>query len=145
MSTPVVVWKLLYGLTLAGAMQPAASPPPEVVVRASAARPAIERILRADNLDVEHLPARDVADIMSDIPRGGAPIDFWTACQAHVRAWQDYADAKERARRASPTDIDSAPDGAAIADARKRISSTFGLVEKIARQYGARLPARSGQ
>jgi hypothetical protein len=140
MSTPVLVWKFLCALALAGAMQPPASSP-DVVVRASAARPAIERILRADNLDVEHLPASDVADIMSEIPRGGAPLDFWTAYQAHVRAWQDYADAKERARRANPTDIDNAPDGAAIADARKRISSTFDLVERIAREYGVRLPA----
>jgi hypothetical protein len=143
MSTPVVVWKLLCGLGLAGAMQPLASSPPDVVVRASAARPAIERILRADNLDVEHLPARDVADTMAEIARGGAPLDFWAAYQAHVRAWQDYAEAKERARQTSPTDIDNAPDGAAIADARKRISSTFDLVERIARGYGARLPAGS--
>ena len=111
-----------------------------MVVRASAAKPAIERILNADNLDVERLSAREVADTMAEIPRGRAPSDFWNAYQAHVQAWLEYAAAKDRSRAGTATDIDSAPNGAAIASARQRINTTFDRVEELARKYGARLP-----
>ena len=80
---------LLLAAALA-ALSAAPSPAPaDIVVQSSAARPAIERILRADNLDVDNLPAREVADTMADIPRGVAPLDFWQAYREHVRAWQD--------------------------------------------------------
>jgi hypothetical protein len=116
----------------------------EVVVRSSAARPAIMRILEADNLDVERLPAAEVAAQMQEITRGAAPADFWKAYQEHVRAWAAYAHAKARARDADPLDVDSL-DGGAIATARRRINSTFDAVETIAKRYGAwppRVPTR---
>ena len=116
----------------------------EVIVRGSAARPAIERILTADNLDIDRLSPREVADTMAEIPRGRAPGKFWSAYQKHVRAWQDYADAQDKSRAAtSPTDIDNRPDGVAIANARKRINITFDEVETIAHEYRARVPAFS--
>ena len=77
---------------------------------------------------------------MAVIPRGVAPPDFWQAYQAHVRAWQDYADARQRGRAKSPTDISALADGAAVAEARRRINSTFDQVVAIARRYGARMP-----
>src|SRR5688500_15768962 len=97
-------------------------PPPlaakaDVVVRGSAARPAIMRILEADNLDLHRLPATEVAGRMQVIERGAAPADFWAAYQDHVRAWTDYAAAKEHARRSDPLNVDDVPDGAAIAAA----------------------------
>lgn len=139
MRIPQPVWKLAL-LALVACAAPGHAQSDEVVVSASAARPAIERILHADNLDVERLSAREVADTMAEIPRGRAPAEFWIAYRAHVRAWQDYAAAKERSGRSSSLDIDKAPDGAAIADARQRINTTFDLVEELARNYGARLP-----
>jgi hypothetical protein len=137
----IMVAKRLWLLVVAAALNPSATVADEVVVTASAARPAIERILFADNLDLDRLSSREVADTMATITRGSAPLEFWLAYQAHVRAWQDYADAKDRSRVLSATDIDRVPDGAAIADARSRINSTFDKVEEIARRYGARLPA----
>ena len=116
----------------------------QIVVRSSAARPAIQRILEADNLDIG-LPANEVAARMREIGRGAAPTEFWTAYQDHVRAWTDYAEAKARARRSDPLRIDDAPDGAAIAAARRRINATFDVVEAIAKHYDAwppRTPTR---
>src|SRR5687767_2363811 len=107
--------KLLFTLALLASQ---AAPPvkgDDVVVQSSAARPAIHRILEADNLDVDRLPADEVAARMQEIRRGVAPIDFWAAYQDHVRAWTDYAEAKARARRSDPLQVDNAPDGRAIA------------------------------
>ena len=117
----------------------------DLVVQSSAARPAIQRILEADNLDVDRLPADEVAARMQEIRRGVAPVDFWAAYQDHVQAWTDYAAAKARARRSDPLQVDSAPDGRAIAAARQRINATFDVVEAIAKRYGAwppRTPTR---
>ncbi|MCW3798223.1 hypothetical protein OMW55_10460 [Sphingomonas sp. BN140010] len=121
------------------------APAQQVVVQGSAAKPAIERILQADNLDVEQLPADEVAARMAEITRGAAPAEFWAAYQAHVRAWQDYAAAKARARSAAAGDPDGQVDGRAIADARGRINRTFDAVKTIAKRYGAwppRTPTR---
>jgi hypothetical protein len=137
MGLAAVPAKLLFTLTLL-ALQ---STPPvkgeDVVVQSSAARPAIQRILEADNLDVDRLPAGEVAARMREISRGVAPADFWAAYQEHVGAWTDYAEARARARRSDPLQIDGTPDGRAIAAARQRINGTFDVVEAIARRYGA--------
>jgi hypothetical protein len=139
-----MIERLLYGFLLLGPLQMQSDTVNEVSVRGSAARPAIERILTADNLDIDRLSPREVADTMAEIPRGRAPEKFWSAYQKHVRAWQDYADAQDKSRAVkSPVDIDHLPDGIAIADARKRINSTFDEVEVIAREYRARVPAIS--
>jgi hypothetical protein len=144
MSIRAMIGRLLCGLAILISPPLHSEPAADVVVQNRAATPAIERILNADNLDVERLSPREVADTMAEIPRGRAPNDFWTAYQLHVRAWQDYADARDAARvMTSPTDIDHRPDGAAIEDARKRINSTFDQVEAIARRYHARIPASS--
>ena len=144
MSIRTMIGRLLCGLAILVSMPAHAEPPREIVVRNSAAVPAIERILKADNLDVERLSPREVADAMAEISQGRAPRDFWTAYQQHVRAWQDYADARDAARIArSPMDIDNRPNGAAIDGARKRINSTFDEVEAVARRYHARIPAYS--
>ena len=137
-----MIGRLLCGLGLIVSAPVFSEPVAEVVVQNSAAKPAIERILNADNLDLDRLSTREVADAMAQIQRGRAPVDFWNAYQLHVRAWQDYADARDAARiSTSPTDIDHRPDGAAIDNARKRINSTFDEVEAIARRYHARIPA----
>ena len=144
MSIRAMIGRLLCGLAILVAQPGRSEPAADVVVQNSAAVPAIERILNADNLDVDRLSPRKVADTMAEIARGRAPGDFWAAYQQHVRAWQDYADARDAARiLTSPTDIDHRPDGAAIDDARKRINSTFDQVEAIARRYHARIPASS--
>jgi hypothetical protein len=127
---------------------PSSSAEEEVVVTASAARPAIERILSADNFDVDRMSMREVADAMDQIPRGGAPLDFWLAYREHARAWRDFADARDRSRRASHIDMNAQSDSAAIFGARQMIETTFDRVEDIARRYGARLPnaaTRSGR
>ena len=129
--------KLLYLAALSVADPSATVSSQQVVVQASAARPAIERILTADNLDVEELPAGEVAARMGEITRGAAPLEFWTAYQAHVRAWRVYADAKDRAQSADSTDRGNQVDGRAIVDARQRINRTFDAVEAIAKRHGA--------
>jgi hypothetical protein len=143
---PVVVpAKLLFALSLFALQLPAPINGEDVVVQGSASRPAIQRILEADNLDIERLPAGEVAERMREIGRGAAPVEFWAAYQAHVRAWTDYAEAKARARRADPLQVDDAPDGRAITDARRRINTTFDVVEAIAKRYRAwppRTPTR---
>jgi hypothetical protein len=123
------------------ATQSPAAQPQEVVVTGNAARPAIERILNADNVDLDRLSVRQIADVMDVIHRGSAPLDFWLAYREHVQAWREYAEAKDRGQRGSPTGIDQMSDSAAIVDARRRINSTFDKVEAIARRYGARVPA----
>lgn len=133
----------LAALLLASAGATSAEPPTDdIVVRSNAVGPAIRRILEADNLDVERLSASEVAARMQEIGRGAAPADFWSAYRDHVAAWSDYAQARARARRWNPLEIADAADGAAIAEARRRINSTFDVVEAIAKRYDA-WPPRS--
>jgi hypothetical protein len=144
MESVAVSAKLLFAL-LTVFQAPLLASQAEILVQGSAARPAIMRILEADNLDIEELPAAEVADRMRGIDRGAAPGDFWAAYQDHVRAWSDYAEARERARRADPLDLDEAVDSAAIAAARRRINATFDVVEAIAKRHNAwppRTPTR---
>ena len=145
MELVVVPAKLLIVLTLFALQLPAPVKGEDIVVQSSAASPAIQRILEADNLDVERLSAGEVAARMREIGRGAAPVEFWAAYQEHVRAWTDYAEAKARARRSDPLQVDDAPDGRAIAAARRRINTTFDVVEAIAKRYQAwppRTPTR---
>jgi hypothetical protein len=145
MGPAAVPAKLLLTLALFAVQSVPPAKGEDIVVQSSAARPAIQRILEADNLDVDRLPAVEVAARMQEIRRGVAPADFWVAYQDHVRAWTDYAEAKARARRSDPLQIDGAPDGRAIAAARQRINATFDVVEAIAKRYGAwppRTPTR---
>ena len=112
----------------------------DVVVYASSARAEIERILRSDNLDTDTFSSRVVADTMARIKRGQAPDDFWRAYQAHVRAWQQLAAVEDYVRSGR----DPSPPNrrnAVLAAAERRIGATFDAVERIARRYGARLPA----
>ena len=113
---------------------------PEITVRSSAARPSIERILKADDLDVERLSPREVAGRMKLIEQGAAPRRFWIAYQAHAKAWAAYADALEAARRRPPEELAPAGSEWAIGKARVEINRTFDQVEALARRYGARLP-----
>lgn len=135
------LWFLLAALTSLPAPA-AAAQDQEIVVRGEIARMEIERILQEDNLDTERLGAGAVVDIMSAIRRGQAPEDFWEAYQTHVRAWRWYAEAEMRIRaQEGAAFIDGLDDYEAAADA---IDSTFDEVERIARLYGARLPAPIG-
>jgi hypothetical protein len=113
---------------------------PDIVVRRSAAQPAIERILKADNLDVEALAPREVAQQMQSIRQGAAPSAFWQAYQAHVHAWTRYADALEAAGRRAPGEPPSPGSEWAVGEARTAINTTFDAVEALARQHGARIP-----
>ncbi len=145
MGLAAVPAKLLFTLSLLAFQSAPPAKGADVIVQSSAARPAIQRILEADNLDVDRLPAGEVAARMREIGRGAAPAEFWVAYQDHVRAWTDYAEAKARARRSDPLQVDDAPDGRAIAGARRRINTTFDVVEAIAKRYGAwppRTPTR---
>lgn len=116
---------------------PAPTGQQQVTVAASAARPAIMRILEADNLDVEALAASEVAARMGEITQGAAPREFWTAYQAHVRAWADYARAKAKMRGADALTGPSLEEAGAVVAARGRINATFDAVEAIARRFGA--------
>ena len=145
MGLAAVPAKLLFVFSLLALQSAPAVKGEDIIVRSNAARPAIMRILEADNLDIERLPAGEVAARMREISRGVAPADFWAAYQDHVRAWSDYAEAKARARRSDPLQVDDAPDGRAIAAARRRINATFDVVEAIAKRYNAwppRTPTR---
>lgn len=114
----------------------------EIVIRGEIARMEIERILREDNLDSDRLGTDAVVEIMSAIQRGQAPGDFWNAYQAHVRAWQRYAQAETWIRgQEGATFIDGLDEYEAAGEA---IDSTFDEVVRIARRYGARLPAPVG-
>ncbi len=67
----------------------------------------------------------------------GEPIDV------EIVGFQDALNGG--ARRSDPLQVDDAPDGRAIAAARKRINATFDVVEAIAKRYGAwppRTPTR---
>lgn len=120
---------------------PSAAPQAEqdIVVRGESARREIERILREDNLNSDRLSPREVADTMATIARGRAPEDFWTAYQTHVQAWQAYADQVEQA--APQQGESSFGDEGGAGEAQVAIQTTFAEVERIARRYGARLPA----
>ena len=124
---------LLLCLTLASAE-------PEIVVSRSAAAPAIERILKADNLDNDALAPREVAERMAEIQQGAAPAVFWQAYQAHVGAWVRYADAIDAARKRAPGEAPPRDSEWAVGKARSEINKTFDAVEKLARRYGARIP-----
>jgi Ser/Thr protein kinase RdoA (MazF antagonist) len=113
---------------------------PDVVVSRSAAVPAIERILKADNLDVDGLAPQEIAAAMRDIRQGAAPRDFWIAYQAHVRAWSDYAAALDAAAKRQPGEPPSAGSEWAVGEARTRINATFDTVERLARTRGATIP-----
>ena len=117
----------------------AQTPSDDIVVRGAAARQEIERILREDNLDSSRLTPREVAETMAGIARGRAPEDFWTAYQTHVQAWQRYAEAIEQAPRQQGESTFGAEGEAG--EAQTAIQTTFEEVERIARRYGARLPA----
>ncbi len=125
------------------AQNPAPTPAPQadqdVVVHGAAARREIERILREDNLNTDRMSPREVAETMAAIARGRAPEDFWTAYQTHVQAWQSYADQVDQAPmpQGEATFGDEGETGAA----QTAIQTTFAEVERIARRYGARLPA----
>jgi hypothetical protein len=112
----------------------------DIVVRAETARAEIERILNADNLDTARLSPREVVEIMSGIERGRVPEDFWNAYQRHVQAWANLADAADSVQGqqdgpASTFGLDG------LERAETTIGTTFDEVERIARQYHARLPA----
>lgn len=112
----------------------------EIVVHGIAAKVEIERILNADNLNTGSLGARFVADTIVEIPRGRAPADFWSAYQAHVRAWRRLADAEDEALRGSEDVASSAESAAMVIEAERQIEATFDEVERIARSHGARMP-----
>ena len=115
----------------------AAAQQPEIVVRGDAARMEIERILDADNVDTTQLSANEVAEAIAGIKRGRAPEDFWAAYRAHVDAWARLAELEAAARG---RDVPRPEDEAAIVMAQHAIEASFDEVERIARQYGARLP-----
>ena len=102
----------------------------EIVVRVSLARAEIERILQADNLDTQSTSPRDVATAMARIRHGHAPDDFWKRYQAHVHAWEIFADAT----------ADPRSEHHEVVEAERALNSTFDTVERIARRYGARIP-----
>jgi hypothetical protein len=104
----------------------------DIVVRGSVARAEIERVLEADNVDTVKLSTMAVWQIISAIPRGRAPEDFWRAYQAHVGAWEERA-ALEQQGAAAPLEE--------LIAAERRINRTFDEVERIARRYGANMPA----
>lgn len=132
-------------LVLAGA--PAAAQPsdPTVMRGDAVTRAEIGRILAADNVDVRGLSPLQIFDRIRAIPRGRAPNEFWTAYQAHVRAWEAAAVATERMERlASAKPIlrtDAATD---VAEAYEAVESTFSEVERVARSYGVDMPVPPG-
>lgn len=112
----------------------------EVVVRGETARREIERILREDSLTSTQPTPREVADTMAVITRGSAPQDFWSAYQTHLQAWEHYADAVEQRPQQQQNESNFGEEGEA-AQAQQSIETTFAEVERIARRYGARMPA----
>lgn len=110
-------------------------------------RMEIERILEADNLDVERLTTDQILQTMRGIPRGRAPGDFWAAYEAHIRAWEQFAAAEARVQRlgdsAKPSVVERAE--AALAAGEAAIESSFAEVLRIARLYGARVPTPPGE
>ncbi len=118
----------------------AQSPEKPIVVQSVSSRAEIQRILDADNLDTANLDARSVVEVMSQIERGRAPEDFWTAYQTHVRAWQQMAEAEEAARQAMEDPGKRAEAAGLLAEAAEQVETTFTAVERIALDYGARMP-----
>lgn len=118
----------------------AQAPEAPIVVQSVSSRTEIQRILDADNLDTANLDARSVADSIALIKRGRAPEEFWAAYQIHVRAWQKLADAEEFARVAMEDPGKVAEAAALLAEAEEQIETTFTAVERIALDYGARMP-----
>lgn len=111
----------------------------QIVVQGHAARAEIERILNADNLDTARMRPRDVVEAMAAIERGRAPDDFWEAYQAHVQAWEQLAAASEQVQGQN-VETAFADGSEALATAQEAIGTTFSEVERIALNYGARLP-----
>ena len=104
-------------------------------------REEIARILAADNLDANVLTTRQVAETIRAIPRGQAPDDFWSAYQAHVRAWETSVWAGEKAARLDGKDPAAAqPAIAAHTEALAAIEATFAEVLRIAESYGVMRP-----
>lgn len=134
---PLLLIMLLCSVPMA--MAPAPAQESSAANSNETARTAIERVLQADNLDTDQLSPRDVAETIAGIPQGRAPDDFWTAYQAHVRAWQRFAQVWDRAvaQRGESTFIDNEEE---LLEAEQAIGTTFDEVERIARRYGARLP-----
>lgn len=130
----------LFALALALlAPLPAVAQDGDIVVHGDSSRQEIERILNADNLETERMQPSEVVEAMAAITRGRAPEDFWAAYQAHVQAWQTYAQALERAPRQQ---VESGfPESPEAEEAEQGVQTTFAEVERIARRYGARLPA----
>lgn len=131
----------LVALAFAAGMVPgaAAAQSGQIVVQGHAARAEIERILNADNLDTARMSPRDVVEAMAAIERGRAPDDFWEAYQAHVQAWEQLAAASEQAQGQN-VETAFADGSEALAAAQAAIGTTFSEVERIALNYGARLP-----
>lgn len=124
----------------------AAQPSDQAVIRGNAVtRSEIGRILAADNVDVRGLSPRQVFDKIRAVPRGRAPNEFWTAYQAHVRAWEAAAAATERMERLANAKpilrTDAATD---LAEAYEAVESTFNEVERVARGYGVDMPVPPG-
>ena len=141
---PVLLAALMFAAAPLAAQDREPAPAPqveqEVVVRGETARREIERILREDSLTSSQPTPREVADTMAVISRGSAPQDFWNAYQTHVLAWQRYADAVEQSPQQQQSESTFGMEGEA-GEAQQAIETTFVEVERIARRYGARLPA----
>lgn len=104
-------------------------------------RQEIARILGADNVDVTRLSASEVATAIRSTRRGEAPEDFWTAYQAHVRAWERSAVAQERLQRLAtgkPVPLDEI--FSEILAAEAAIDETFEAVRRIAEAHGVPMP-----
>lgn len=130
----ILAFAVLLAATPATAVQQRETP-----ARSSTARMEIERILNADNLDSSRLSPREVFDTISVIEQGRAPDDFWAAYQTHVMAWSQLADIVEIvALQSDESDLDGDTELTAAED---EVEATFDEVERIARRYGARLPA----
>lgn len=133
----------LVALALMAVAAPAMAQAPsgDIVVQGSAARQEIERILREDSLTSSRPSPREVAETMAEIARGRAPEDFWTAYQTHVQAWQRYAAAVEQSPEQQQQGESTFGAEGEAGEAQQAIETTFVEVERIARRYGARLPA----
>jgi hypothetical protein len=136
----IIAPALLALLAVPAAADPIAAHDEQESIRETG-RQEIARILAADNVDASRLSTRQVATAIRAIPRGAAPDDFWTAYQAHVRAWERAADAEERAMNmvgAKPAEMEGAI--AAFVAAQAEIAATFEQVRQIATGYGVEMP-----
>jgi hypothetical protein len=131
---------LLTAASVLAAQPPQGDAPPIVVEGEALARSEIERILAEDNVDTSR-SGQEVVQAIRGIRRGRAPEDFWTAYQAHVRAWERFASIEARAEAIAwenPTGLGKLVP--ALEEATREIGTTFDEVERIALRYGARLP-----